>query len=300
MTVRSSVASKLGRWTPGFGAVERRLRCCDTELRIQATGLRSRAAVERGRRTALELEKQLDSFAEDSAVSRLNREGEVENPHVAELVRRAEEYRRRTGGAFDVRYGELESEVKSYIRGDTDSVSGPDATGPSEVSVEGDRVVADGRVDLNGLAKGYVVDAVVNAVEGSGRGVFVDGGGDISPPPGVVSVDSPYGDGAVELLETGRYVATSGGYRRHRGDVDHVYDPRGPRTGARHDSVTVVVERDCVEADALATAASALPREEALELVEDWSGADALFVDDGEPYTTKGFEEHVYQEGVDG
>lgn len=272
---------------------EATFRCCDTGFAVRASGLRANTAVERARRTALKLEGQLNAFDETSAVARLNSEGEVENRHVAELVERGERYREATDGAFDVRHGDVEHRLKSYIRGETDSV--PDADfDASYVSVDGDNVTVDAPIDLNGLAKGYIVDAAASAVSGFGRTGFVNGGGDMSPPTGAVAVESPFGDTPLKVLDTDAYIATSGGYRRARGDKDHLYDPRSGRTGACHDSVTVVSERDCTEADALATAVSVLPVEDSVELVERWEGAEVLVVHEGVFRRTDGFAEHVY------
>jgi thiamine biosynthesis lipoprotein len=282
-----------------YGDAEAKFRCCDTEFLVRASGFRAGAAVEKARETALSLERELDAFDGKSAVARLNRDGEVKNRHVAEVVRRGEDYRDRTNGAFDVRHGNVESRLKTYIRGETDAA--PDAEfEATEVSVNDDRVTVDGAVDLNGLAKGYIVDAAASVLSGPGRKGFVNGGGDMSPPYGAVAVESPHGDKPLKILDTDRYVATSGGYRRARGDVDHVYDPRSGRKGSRHDSVTVVSERDCTEADALATAVSTLPVDEAVELLDNWDGAEAFVVHGGVFHETDGFGEHVHEEGRGG
>ena len=279
-----------------YGDAEATFRCCDTRFVVRASGFRARAAVEKGRETALSLEEQLDAFDETSAVARLNREGEVENRHVAQLVRRGERYRERTDGAFDLRHGDAEHRIKAYIRGDADAVPDEDFDA-ADVTVNGDRVTVDAPVDLNGLAKGYIVDATESVVSGPGRACFVNGGGDMSPPDGAVAVESPYGNKPLRILDTDRYVATSGGYRRARGGVDHVYDPRTGCERARHDSVTVVAQRDCTEADALATAISVLPVGDAVELVDEWDGVEALVVHEGVYHETDGFGEHVYTEG---
>ncbi|AZH24622.1 FAD:protein FMN transferase [Haloplanus aerogenes] len=275
-----------------LGDARREFRCCDTAFVVRATGVRADTAACRARRTAETLEAQLNAFDDASAVARLNRTGEVTNEHVARLVRRGHEYRDRTDGVFDIRQGRTEHALKEFLRGETDAPPGAFEAG--EVRTDGDRVTADAAVDLNGLAKGYIVDRAAASLAGPGRRGFVSGGGDMSPPTGPIAVESPYGDETpLKVLDTDWNVATSGGYRRTRAGVDHVYDPTAERFGARHESVTVVARRDCTEADALATTLAALPLDDVLALAEDWGGLEALLVHGGVFHTTTGFDAHV-------
>ena len=274
------------------GRARREFRACDTTFVADCRGVRAASAVAAAERSVRRLERRLDAFDESSAVSRLNSDGVVTDEHVAAVVRRGLAYYRRTDGVFDIHQGNVERDLKAYLRGDRESPPGTFRTG--RVSVDGDRVEADCRLDLNGLAKGYIVDAAASALDGVGRRGFVSGGGDMSPPTGPVAIESPYGDERpLKTLSTDWCVATSGGYRRTRDGTDHVYDPTSERLGTRHDSVTVVARRDCMAADALATTLAALPLEAALSLAEGWSGVEALVVHDGVFHTTAGFEHHV-------
>lgn len=287
--VRDRLSSSLA--TPDAPVV-RRFDCCDTTFRLHASGWRAERAADRAERRARALEARLNAFDEGSAVAELNRTGSVTDEYVAAILRRGLAYRERTDGAFDVTRGSLEHGLKSYLRGERDAP--PESTMPADVAVDGATVTADAPLDLNGLAKGYIVDRTAETLAGLGRRGFVDGGGDLSSPTGPVAVESPYGDDAPLVhLETSWNVATSAGYRRTRDGVDHLYDPRDGRLGSRHDSVTVVAERDCMEADALATTAATLPLEAALAVFEDWDGAEALVVHAGVFHRTTGFEAHV-------
>ncbi|MFB6292691.1 MAG: FAD:protein FMN transferase [Halonotius sp.] len=285
-----------------LGDSHRTFDCCATTFTVRATGVRAAAATRRARETAKSLERQLDAFDEASAVSQLNRESSVENPHVARIVSRGLEYHERTDGSFDIHNGRVEDDLKSYLRGEEDTLPASFDTGT--VSVAGDRVLTDTPLDLNGLAKGYIVDQAAAALDGVARRGFISGGGDMSPPTGPVAIESPHdGDQPLRTLDTSWAVATSGGYRRQRGGVDHIYDPTGDdptgddtagdRFGAKHDSVTVVARRDCMEADALATTLAARPLDDALSLAEAWDGAAAFVLHDGVFRSTEGFENHV-------
>lgn len=285
MSVLSSVYERTGE-------AYREFECCDTRFVIRATGVWATAGVDAAQQTARRLEAVLDAFDERSAVSRLNRTGSVENEHVARIVRRGLAYHERTDRVFDIRQGRVEYGLKAFLRGDRQSL--PAAFDTGEIRLDGERVKSDHPLDLNGLAKGYLVDQTRSALAGVGRRGFVSGGGDMSPPTGPVAVESPYGDETpLKVLETDWFVASSGGYRRTRDGTDHIYDPTSERLGSRHESVTVVAERDCMEADALATTLAALPLDDALSLAESWDGVEALVVHDGVFHTTGGFEAHV-------
>jgi len=274
------------------GDAHREFRCCDTAFVVQATGMRANTAASTAQDTAKSLEAQLNAFESTSAVSRLNREGTVTNTHVAKIVRRGLEYFDRTDGVFDIHQGRVEHDLKAFLRGDSDEL--PQAFDTGTVSVNGDSVTTDVALDLNGLAKGYIVDQTARMLDGLARRGFVSGGGDMSPPTGPVAIESPYGDDKpLKILDTDWHVATSGGYRRERNGTDHVYDPTTGSLGSRHESVTVVARRDCVEADALATTLVALPLAEAQAFAEEWDGLEALVVHDGVFHTTSGFETHV-------
>jgi thiamine biosynthesis lipoprotein len=274
------------------GAAHRDFRCCDTWFHIEVKGIRAAAAADATRHTVKELENQLNAFDVNSAVGRLNSQGAVDNEHVARLVHRGLEYYDRTENVFDIHQGRVEHSLKAYLRGDDDAV--PETFDTGTINISGHYVSTEVTLDLNGLAKGYIVDRAAETLAGLARRGFVSGGGDMSPPVGPVAVESPYSDAKpLKTLETEWAVATSGNYRRERAGTDHIYDPATGRLGSRHESVTVLAERDCMEADALATTLAALPLDEANTLADDWDGLEALIVHDGVFHPTDGFDTHV-------
>jgi len=275
-----------------LGEEAREFRCCDTDFRIQAAGLRASHAVSAARRTAKTLEQQLDAFDDWSAVSELNDEGTVRNEHVARLVRRGLEYYNRTDHVFDIHQGRVEHDLKEFLHGNQKSP--PETFETGTVTINDDHVRTSVPLDLNGLAKGYVVDQTAATLAGIVRRGFVSGGGDMSPPTGPVAIESPYGDDPpLKSLDTDWAVASSGGYRRERSGTDHIYDPTAERLGSRHESVTVVAGRDRMEADAVATTLAALPLADAKSLAEEWANLEALIIHDGVFHTTENFTNHV-------
>ena len=220
------------------------------------------------------------------------------------LLERALEWSERTGGAFDPTVGKI---VKLWGIG-TENAAVPDPeklkeavnmTDFRKVSVvhnaEGIFVqTAKGqRIDLGGIAKGYVTDKVRALLINEGiRSALIDLGGNIavlgsSPKPGKWKLGlqhpfMPRGEyfGIVEASDVS--VVTSGAYERYfeSGGVryHHIFDPS---TGypARSDlaSVTVISE-DSTDADALSTALFVMGRERGVSLLRELKNIEAVLV----------------------
>jgi thiamine biosynthesis lipoprotein ApbE len=242
-----------------------------------------------------------------SEVSRLNRtRGPARvSAEMAEVLRAYEHWQRETGFAFSGQVGEL---VRLWKQAEADGREPPAATL--------ERVAADLRkpgweldsatntftrltdqpLNLNAVAKGYIVRKAADAARRQAPGVtglLVNLGGDVlawgAPPGGAgwaVGVQDPFRhhDNAAPLgglRLSGRAVASSGGYQRFYTvggrRYSHLLDPR---TGRPADGVAgaTVVAADGVTANALATSLCVLAPEEGLKLVAGVPGAECLIV----------------------
>ncbi len=237
----------------------------------------------------------------DTPMSRLNRDGVLLEPpaELAAVLRRALDFAELTGGAFDPTVAPL---VELYRASFAEAAALPPAAavkatmsrvGYRHIELDAHRIGfrrPGMSISLDGIAKGYILDRVVEAVSGAGAaGVLADGGGDVSAGEGEVAgsgwpvgVEHPREPGTLlEVIEVrNQGVATSGDYmraytadRRHH----HIVDPR---TGASpaHTSAATVVARSAMEADALATAAMVLGPARGLELLERLDEAEGLLV----------------------
>lgn len=138
------------------------------------------------------------------------------------------------------------------------------------------------KLDLSAIAKGFAVDLVSKELRAKGiTSYLVDIGGEIRASgakaanrPWRVAIESPVSNG--ETVKTlplvGRSLATSGSYRNFfefQGNLySHTIDPQ---TGYPVDHTTVsvsVIAKDCLIADAWATAFMILPAEESLVLAD--------------------------------
>ena len=163
--------------------------------------------------------------------------------------------------------------------------------GFEKFTIEGNRIVkSDTRlqIDLNSIAKGYVVELAAEWLDRQGcENYIVEVGGEICSKGvnsrGVVwrvGVDTPFDNnqtpGAYQqkvVNISGAALATSGNYRRfyYNAEGERISHTLNPQTGASHTttllSATVIAPR-CAVADGLATAFMASDERDAIALAE--------------------------------
>ena len=163
--------------------------------------------------------------------------------------------------------------------------------GFSKFRLEGGRIVKSDKrlqIDLNSIAKGYVVDLIAEWLEGQGcENYIVEVGGEICAKgvnaKGIawrVGVDTPFDNnntpGAYQqkvVQISGSALATSGNYRRfyYNAEGERISHTLNPQTGHSQTtsllSATVIAPR-CSVADALATAFMASDEKDAIALAE--------------------------------
>ena len=148
-----------------------------------------------------------------------------------------------------------------------------------EVSGGQVRRMVDVTVDLNALAKGFAADLVALALRKAGQSDFlIEIAGDIvthgQRPDGLpwtVALELPLANRIVPARLIPVYnagVATSGGYRRHRGEASHLINPATGRPLLAGGASVAVVASTGIEADGWATVMSVLGPEAGLALAE--------------------------------
>ncbi len=148
------------------------------------------------------------------------------------------------------------------------------------------------KIDLGGIAKGYIVDRGIKLAQGSpASALFINAGGDIglagtksSGEAWKIAIQDPAEAqrlAAVLNVEKGA-VATSGDYQRFF-EVDgekyhHLLDPRTGYPAAGVSSVSILAY-DAVTADVLSTAVFVLGLEDGMKLLEKLDGAEGVIID---------------------
>lgn len=261
-------------------------------------------------------------FDPNSLLSQINRnEASCVDEHIAYNIALAERFSEISNGAYDITIKPL-TDAWGFGRergqgADINIDSLLEFVGYEKLAVEGDNIVkSDSRVqiDLNSIAKGYVVDMVATRLEKLAiEDYMVNIGGEVRcsgrNPRGEmwsIGIETPYdGNMAMDSFEKiihldNAAVATSGNYRRfyiaeNGQKVVHTIDPRtGYSVVSSLLSATVVAE-ECAIADAAATMFMALGSDEALEiatLCEAEYGWKFYFIlADGEEYSVECSEE---------
>jgi thiamine biosynthesis lipoprotein len=240
------------------------------------------------------LERVLSLYRPESALSRLNRDGVLDEPPF-DLVRVLAESRRYgalTGGAFDVTVQPLWDLYAAHFAHPGASPGGPPADAIAsaiarvgqealEVSPSRLRLARPGMgITLNGIGQGYVTDRVVEMLRAGGVEHALVDMGEIravgrrpAGEPWSVGLEDPRMPGRIaeQISLADRAVATSGGYGTvfdPAGRFNHIFEPGSGRTSWRWLSVSVESDT-ATQADALSTAFTLMPEEATARVVRN-------------------------------
>jgi thiamine biosynthesis lipoprotein len=297
-------------------AVTRSRLLMGTEVRLTVLG-DDREAAEAAADATLErmsaLESLLTRYREDSEVSRLNGTGQIDDASDAllDVLRLAHHVSRLGDGAFDITVQPV-LDLYRARRAGGDGLPGPEEIERAVALVDHGGLIVEGRtvtldrpgmrVTLDGIGKGYVVDAGVAVLRERGfPDVFVDAGGDLvaagdkgGGEPWRIGIRNPRPGAALQARFDARNsaVATSGDYMQpFTPDLiqHHILDPRTGYSAPELASATVIAG-DAATADALATLSMVLGPQRGRELLEDLPDCEGYLVaKDLEVTRTTGF-----------
>lgn len=292
----------IGTETGGLEHVRRTSRALGADVTMIALH-ESRETAERALSAAFDELEQVEGimslYRPQSQISRLNREGVLEHPHpyFVSVLERARQTSIRTGGAFDVTVQPLwELYASAHREG---RLPGDDAINVNrarvdyrklEVTSERVRLHGEGMaITLNGIAQGFAADRALAALRAHEvENALVNTGelGALGHKEGgeawTAGIQHPRRADALVSAAAfdGRCMATSGDYATAftpDRSYNHIFDPVTGRSPQTFSSVTVVAST-AMDADALSTAVFVLGLTNGLRLIQEWPGADALFV----------------------
>ena len=248
------------------------------------------------------LESIFSLYRPTSALSRLNAEGLLPDPpgELVAVLRRSIRFSDLADGAFDVTVQPLwRLYARHFERADYDP-SGPGEAARSralglvdysEIDV-GNRKIAFARpgmaITLNGIAQGFITDRIVDLLRGHGvADMYVELGE--SRARGRHPAGRPWTIGLVDPTNPSRLapttlalgdeaVASSGGYGMRfdpAGDHHHLFDRFSGKSAAYTLGVTVRAP-NAITADALSTALSVMPHDQALRCLRRVDGVEAI------------------------
>lgn len=241
-------------------------------------------------------------YQENSALSKLNREGVLHHPAEAfvDLLQTAQHISRVTAGAFDVTVQPLWQYYHDLFSGRFVEKEAAEAlqavrklvgyeklhVSPEKISFEREGMAAT----LNGIAQGYVTDRVSDYLKSEGlTSVLVDMGeyralgpqADKSPwKIGLADPENPGNLSDIIELSHGA-IATSapqGDRFDKKGEYHHLFDPHGGKSTHRYLSVTVMAP-SATTADALSTAFSAMSVADIRKCLKNFSSVKVRLTD---------------------
>ena len=258
----------------------------------------------------------MSTYIEDSRISEINRDAAtgpvVAGDELFQIIRRSLDISVLTLGAFDITYDSVGQhyDFRNRLRPDADTVATErelidyrlvhldQAAGTVEFGQDGVRI------NLGGIAKGYVVERGVNILRRAGveHAIVSAGGdsrllGDRRGYPWMVGIRDPRNDGQVAIsvpLED-EAISTSGDYERYfeENGVRH-HHIISPSTGAPASGVhsATVFGPDAVITDALSTSVFVMGVDQGLRLIATLPDYESIVIDDlGRIYYSDGLRQ---------
>jgi len=245
----------------------------------------------------------MSTYIEGSRISRINREAAqtpvVAGPELFDLVQRSLDISVLTLGAFDITYDSVGQHYDFRARKRPDETTLEESVGRIDYEfVELDaaagtvRFRKEGvRINLGGIAKGYVVERGVDILKRHGieNGIVTAGGdsrllGDRRGRPWMVGIRDPRQDGQVAIsvpLED-EAISTSGDYERYFDEdgirYHHIIEPASGRPAGGVHSATVIGP-DAVLTDALSTSVFVLGVDKGLKLIGCLPDYESIVID---------------------
>ena len=296
---------------------EKQLFAMDTVIELTSYGKNSEAALEKAAEKIKELEKELSTTEENSAVNKINTangKAVAVSGNVLVPLRASLDISEKSGGALDVTvypvvkaWGFISKDYR--VPEEIELMRLLDKVNYKNITVGDTGVVVPSgvEIDLGSVAKGYASQVVCEMLKESGvEGAVVSLGGNVQTvgrkPDGskwrvaICDPDNPDG-GITGTLTVGEAaVVTSGGYQRFferdGKKYHHIIDPStGNPADSGLKSVTIVCP-DGTYADGLSTALFVLGLEKAMDYHEKYGGFEAVFVsDDGTVTVTDGLKD---------
>lgn len=253
------------------------------------------------------LENLFSLYQEDSALSRLNREGYLDSPSAdfLRLLNESKYFSMLTGGAFDPSVQSLWTLYAEHFTKHPGSESGPDEAEIRRVltlvnhrliHLKEDRIgfLRPGMaLTLNGIAQGYITDRVTHLLRQAGLDRALVDMGEIQGldatgvgPEWKAGIRNP--DDAGQIIATiplrNEALSTSGGYGTtldEAGRFTHIFNPATGRGRPGYRSVSVMAP-NATMADALSTAFSVMQVDAIKSVVNTLSGVKVwLLMPDG-------------------
>ena len=266
-----------------------------------------------------ELESKVSRTRKDSDISRLNSaagEWVDVSEDTLKLIQKGMEYSHMSDGSFDITVGGVTEQWDFHAPEGEAKIPDADALAEAvkhinyrNIAIEGNRVRLtdpETKIDLGGIAKGYIGDRMTELLESKGAvSAVINLGGNVicigekTDEDGfAIGVETPFSDrteiiGKIDARD--KTLVTSGVYERQI-EVDgkkyhHILDTgTGWPVSTDLDAVTLIADKGrSADIDALSTTCLIKGADEGMKLIEEQDGIEGVFVlSDGDVRTTAG------------
>jgi thiamine biosynthesis lipoprotein len=246
------------------------------------------------------IEDMMSPYKQDSEISRLNKEGYIDetSPDLLYLMEQSIYYGTLSSGAFDITIQPILDLWKTKISAgeypDKEEINNTlTLVNYSNITISNDTVTFNMHgmaVTLGGIAKGYAVDKAISVLKDEGcLSGLVNAGGDgmyfgtrqdgSNWRVGLVNPDNK-SESIVILNISDMAVATSGNYERYFNESARLSHISDPKTGYSCQSLisATVIASSLMEADALATTIFVLGPVDGMELIERIDTVECLLI----------------------
>ena len=251
------------------------------EIEFRFYGLPSGIAEEIAALSHLEgkrLEKIFNFYDSKSELNQLNKNRKAKlSLELLEVLKKALEFSELTNGAYDVGLG------KNYLERKKGLALSQLGCSYKDIKVTGEEVEflnKDLVIDLGSLAKGYIVDKLVEFIAKNGvENFLVDARGDLrifGDNEETIDVQHPREKNKViyNFKLNNQALATSGDYNQYVGDYDHSHV-----VGKKEIISASVIAPTLMEADVFATCLMVLSRDKREKLIKDFPQYKVLLID---------------------
>lgn len=235
---------------------------------------------------------QLDYFSQDGELALINKLKKDEpfslSNNLLRVLRVSKDLYKKTQGAFDVTLGSGDWVLNEKRR---------------TIVFKSD----DTKIDLGGIAKGFVVDEGIKILKSYGiKNALINAGGDMycmgegrkRGGGWKIGIRDPMDPKKITMSFTARDkgIATSGGYERFLEvggkKLSHIVDPKTKKPIEKIERSVTVVAMNCTAADGYATAIYVLGPGKGLSLIENIEGIECIMIDDdGKVYRSSGLSQ---------
>jgi len=250
-----------------------------------------------------DLDNRLSTYKNDSEISRLNRNGQLDVSTVTrKVLERSLEMSELSHGAFDVTIGSVTHGVYRFgyeneqLPSKLQLQKAQQSVGVNRIHLEESRVrISEGTIiDLGGIGKGYTVDLAMETLQNKGISkAIVAASGDIGClGECTIEIRDPFhpnGSIARVVSKLPRFaISTSGNYERYIKNKthNHLIDPKTGKSQQHYASITLIDTQDNTRIDALATAVSVMEEKKAIKMMKKLKISYVLIRNDGTMITS--------------